>query len=266
MALTTGQILSFEAAGEGIQEGKPVILTGKSNGKTTVLHTALEVLGQRDERTGGISTSPKHPEDKVIDFFRVYFPPMPSLPNTMRQVLAFAKVRPKHCSADVVMQYDDFMRGMAKANRAVCLAVDNAELIPGRAYTVLKALNEYRDPLSRKTIGAGILIAGDITKLKNIPPSFLIRAKEVLIGKISEKEIVELIESLHPGQSQWFDRKAISQINLLRTTLQMKSVIDQTLYERRRYRLTNISEEAVAEKVLALPNEKDEHYRMALAA
>jgi hypothetical protein len=263
MALTSSQIESFRLAGEALQERKPVLLTGNSNGKTTILHSALEVLGQRDERTGGYSSNPKHPEDRTIDFHRVYIPSYATVPSMMRQIMTFAKIKPKGGAANVVMRFDEYMRDSAKNNRSVCLAVDNAEMLGPRAYTILKALHEYHDPISRKSIGTGLLIAGDITKLKRMPSSFMLRATEILVGKVGAQEIVELIDALHPGNSHWFDEGSIKRLIVCRTTLQMKSVIERCVADRKRYRLTQISPDLIEEKLADLPTDG---YKLALAA
>jgi len=261
--LTKTQIESFRDAGEALQERKPVLLTGNSNGKTTILHSALEVLGQRDEKTGFYSTNPRHPEDRTIDFYRVYLGYNSHLPQVMKMVLAFSGRKPKRFAADAVMQYDDFMREMSQKGRAVCLAVDNAELLPARAYTVLKALNEYHDPLTRKSIGAGLLIAGNITKLKKMPASFMLRAKEILVGRIGVDEITGLIEALYPHEIRWFGADAMKRIAVCNTTLQMKSVIERCVADRKRYRLTEIGRDMVEEKMSDLPNDG---YKLAQAA
>lgn len=264
MGLTRSQITQFRKVEEQIKARGIAWLTGGPNGKTKLLHQALEVLAGNDQRLvftpdgkvapQGYVSRRRHPEDAAIEYFpRIYFSRQALTPqHVMRQVLTHARIEHGNHTAQVVQAFDSLLLQAAKENRVLSLAVDNAELLPGGAFTILKALNEYHDPRSRRPIGMGVMIAGDTTNKKfweRIPPSFRVRCHEVLMDKIAPEEMPELIEAMHPGQSHYFDRAGLIKLAGLNSLVEMKRAIDASLAERKEYKYSTIGADLVDSKI-----------------
>jgi hypothetical protein len=257
MRLTKTQEEKFESMRDALQRRKPVLITGSSNGKTTLMHQALEVLGQRDERTGGYSSEPSHPEDFTIDYFtRIYFPSSDKITLTriMKQVLQFAgeHVPVNTGEALVVQLFDKFMTACANENRMVTLAIDNAELLPAKAYVVLKALHEYRDVKKRRTIGTGLMIGGTLKQLKRMPYSFQVRCHEVALSRITADEISDLIEALYPGRFRLFSANSIKSIAKCKTTSEIRELIEHCITYQSQYKLRSIEYDLVEERMAGM--------------
>lgn len=261
MQLTTSQQEQFATAQSALESGQPVLITGKSNGKTRLIHVALETLAQKVTRSSNGANVPeglylgrvRHSENKRIEFMtRAYLPTNNiTVPGMMKQVLAAHGELVPHGIPGAVKRFDEMVRSLADNGRMIALAIDNTELLSPKAFTVLKALNEYYDPARQRSVGVGLMLAATPKAMKRMPMSFLLRCAELRIGRVTNEEIAELIDALFPAKRHLFTPRAMQHLAKCETNLELRHVIERSIAEQSRYRLKEIDFDVVEEKIAA---------------
>lgn len=246
--LTPTQRRAFIEAQEALQNREIVFLRGSQNGRTLLANELQEVIAtERDGRT--MLRQRRHDEDRDIEFVTPIFGRSDNVNHTffMRQFVS--RYRTAHAWGSFQLQLAFLGKLLELADDGVvpCLVIDNAELLPRRAFTLLKWLNEIRDNRKRRNVGFSILMAGN---LANVPLEFVKHSTELSIGRVSREEIAQLIEAHHPGKSLVFDEKALTRIGQLPKTLDMMRAVNKSLQLARRDRHETITASMVEETLV----------------
>jgi len=247
--ITRSQTVLKDAAEESLRERKMVYLAGQPNGKTSIMWKIIGELAVDDKGSLIERIAPRRAGD-----YEVMILPKVTLPRSDRMTIQFlqrqilqacgdptAKTLPQYQLTD---KYISLMEGLRARRVIACVAIDNAELLPEKAFTVLKAMHELQ--IKGEKVGISVLIAGRYGKIR-MPGSFLQHCNEIQIGKIShDEEIRELIQTHFPTEVQNFSDPALRRITRhCETTLQVIRAARMAIAERRRLRDTEIDTETV---------------------
>jgi hypothetical protein len=241
MSLTIAQKGIINKAYESLKQREPVFLSGTRNGKTYSMYRLIEATDtmenriSRDEhkltrsRRGDVIK--RHAEDPELVFLEhVRFPRVDrmSTESVMRQVLQACGFPLSIRSMNVYEIRKAFVEALYAAresNEVYCLAIDNAENLPERAYTIIKEINELRH--RGKDIGLSVAISGYYEKMK-MPYWFHDMCHEIVVAKISDiADIRTFIENTYPAQAHLFGPAAIRQLQRCQTTGLMRKAIRQ---------------------------------------
>lgn len=247
--ITRSQTILKEEAEEALRHRKMVYLAGQPNGKTSIMWKIIGELAV-DEKGSLIEHIPakRSGENEVVILPKVAMPRADRLTivHVMRQVLQASGEKAGHhlSQYNLYEKYYGLMHELRKRRTIICIAIDNAELLGEKAFTILKHLNELQNRGER--IGISVLIAGRFGKIR-FPGSFLQHCDEIQIGKIShDEEIRELIQTHFPQEIGYFSDPALRRITRqCETTLQVIRAAKMAIAERKRLRDTEIGTETV---------------------
>lgn len=234
---------------EAIENREIVFLKGFSDGKTRIIN-ALQSVTQK--------SGPRHPENPRIEFFRHLqwaASDKISPAGIKRQVLYAAGMGYITLPHKLGKAWDEFLRASAKDGVVPTLAVDNAELLCEKAFSVIKDLNEHYEPRSKKNIGMAVVFAGRYGAIK-APASFLKFCYEVQVARISEHEVRELIENNFAGYADVFTDRALRALAALETTLDIHAVTRRSIQAKKELRMTLIDVDTIEEARVGLPRDK----------
>lgn len=223
-----------------------VFLSGQQNGKTRVFSRAQEQNAQMQGAKIVLRKRSSHVEDNDAVYVRdLTFPRSDkiTIPGFLRQVLITHDIKPKMYSVEVVAQYRKLLNEYRAKHQVMCFAFDNCELIPELGYTVLKYANEFRDDC--EDIGAAVLLSGVHSRMR-MPFEFWKRTVEISVGKIdSQQDIIQMIETHHPGMSRIFTQPALERIAGQRTTLEQMDAIRRAIQKAHKLRQDEIPMESI---------------------
>lgn len=210
----------------GLRSREIVSLWGKPNGKT---HTFWQVWLQHViANEGKAEIKRNHAENFTVEI----------LPNVKiggknlrtdsmkRQILETYGYRNARWMSDIDMrkEYRKLLDRLYDARIIPCIAMDNAELMPEKGYTILKELNEERTTKGKRG-GVAVLLAGEFSKRK-MPPNFWMHCTEINIGKVTAEEMTEFIADLVGAHyASGFKAPAIKRLLECGSTLEMSRYI-----------------------------------------
>ncbi|MEP7234514.1 MAG: hypothetical protein ABI778_04380 [Ignavibacteriota bacterium] len=183
MRLSQSQQELLDKAYAKLRRRDIVFFNGSANGKTQI----LDMLRWRaSSRAGGKLLGKSATDEKITlqileDIQRL--PRTDKLTSTaiMRLVLKSYGLPAYHSDiVDVERRYREHVMELQRANIMPVLALDNIEIFPKRAYTVLKELNEYR--YHGKKLGIAIALCGDLVRSKMTMP-FYEKTSEIAVDK-----------------------------------------------------------------------------------
>lgn len=208
-----------------LQAREMCVISGREDGKTRMHYHVVDALGEYDSSriSNHIKLASKHRENpEVIVLPNITFQrtAIVTAPWLMRQIL-------RHCgfmnvshlpSYELKDRFNEFLLDLYSKNIVLSVAVDNAELLSARAFTVLKELNELM--VDKKEVGIASLIAGQVMRMK-CDIAFLRHSTEIQLAKIGQNEIRDLLAAHFPSELQHFTDKAVQRISQEQTLLEM---------------------------------------------
>lgn len=246
MSLTTNQKQHILEAHEALKNRGMVFLAGRENGKTRIA-TRLQELKPVASGPGRFTLRARHEEDNEIEFVtNIFYGRSDKVtPYTfMRQILASQGIKPGYGFWEVTKSFENMLVENYERGRVIALAIDNAELLPERTYTVLKMLNEMRR--NKKDIGCAVLVSGRFEKMR-MPIPFLKRCTEIQVGPITAtSEIAQLIETHWPGEASGFTEEALRRVkSQCETTLEIREAISRIVRKKRVLAMDEVNLELV---------------------
>jgi hypothetical protein len=219
---------------EKIKNREMVYLAGGPNGKTMMVHYAIE---------SNRLVQAKHPEDNSIRFLKGLGygrSDVMTIYSVMRQVLQALSIKPAHGHWNLQKQFEDQLAERNAKREVVCISCDNSDLLPARAYTIFKHLNELR--VDQKNVGCAVLVAGQFSKMK-MPIEFFYRCTELKIEKLYPADLATLIDMHWPGMSRSFDEKAIECIlsNSNQSLLEARRHLELVIRKKREYDMDKVT-------------------------
>ncbi|HEY3875024.1 MAG TPA: hypothetical protein VGM92_06080, partial [Candidatus Kapabacteria bacterium] len=178
--LTSSQIKCMIPAQSALERREIVLLKGGSNGKTRIAFEMQEALGYQDSM--GRYRTKAHSENPTVEFVNIIVPGYQSTHETyfQREILRSIYGGAPYRSDEVQEKFRALLKdyanpAMDRGPRVICVVIDNAETMPGKAFGIIKSLNEKRGTVivkegqhkgERKWIGCSFLISGHYHKLK----------------------------------------------------------------------------------------------------
>lgn len=223
-AKTQKQIRSEVEA--GLRGREIVALWGKPNGKT---HTFWQVwLKYMIANEGKAEIKRNHDENFSVEILPNVKPSGKQLrvESMKRQILESYGYRNARYMADfdVRKEFRKLLDRLYDARVIPCIAMDNAELMPERAYRILKELNEERTSKGKRG-GVAVLLSGEFSKRK-MPPNFWMHCTEINIGKVTAEEMQEFIANLVGAHyAGGFKAPAIKRLLECSSSLEMRNLV-----------------------------------------
>jgi hypothetical protein len=211
--LTPTQTKILARATDKLRQRRIVFFNGGPNGKTEI----LEVVRMRSHVQPFKS---KHPEDfnlEILEDIR-RFPRSEKVTTTYMQRLILSAYG-EFTNAGLVTVENKFGKLMLSLRDKQILPVlvaDNIEVIPRRAYSVMKELNEYIYNGIR--CGISIALAGDMIHSR-MPLAFYQKSYEIDLAKISlTSDIAEILGHWFPEHARKFSQPVLEQFRRCSTT------------------------------------------------
>lgn len=246
MSLTSNQKEHLIECYDALKNRGLVYLSGAQNGKTRVITRLTE---SHIEQVGNRTTiRPRHSEDNEVVFVRdaFYLRSDKVTPCVyMRLILKSLGIRPEWGFFELLKQYERILwEDFYKQGKVLCIAVDNAELLCEKSYTVFKYLNEFRR--DRKDYGTACVLAGEFGKMR-MPIPFLKRTTEIRVGPITAvTDLAQMIETHYPGLASSFHDAALRKINSnYATTLEKRQAVAQVIRKMRTTRSDEVDVDLV---------------------
>jgi hypothetical protein len=123
-------------------------------------------------------------------------------------------------------RYTNLLLDLKEARIMPVLIQDGVEVMPGRAYSIYKLLNQYYH--KGEHIGIAHLLTGEFSKRK-MPPNFWNHISEVKIGKVLPEEVAEFMSEVAPRHKNLFTEAALKRLTTAPTTAEMKRLIRKSI-------------------------------------
>lgn len=241
---------------KSLQERQMTILTGREDGKTRVHYSVVGALGIYDQREiyrhiyphgeRPIVAKTQHSEDPdVIILPSVKLHSQTINPQrAIRQIMGSCGVSvPHYLSADALdRRWNDLLIDLYSRNIILAIAVDNAELLPGKAFGVIKELNELQ--VKKMDVGIAALIAGQTHRMK-CDLAFRRHSIEHQVGKITVEEMLQLVQTHFPIEAPSFTRPVLERISKEETVLDMIHLARRLVETKRENRLPKIDNDVL---------------------
>jgi hypothetical protein len=222
---------------DAIKRRQIAFLSGRPNGKTHVYHRAQEQVAVKSGSIYRLKPRDPHPEDNQIEFVTdIAFPQSSRIIATtiMRQVIGLYGLRVPQGTHMVIRRFRSLLEEFYHQDKILCIAFDNAELIPERGYSILKYMNEFR--YKGLDIGTAVLLSGEYARMR-MPYEFLKRTTEIPVGKLDAMEdVIALIETHFPGMRSMFTEQDLNVIQAYPTTIEQRDAAQRALQRARRLR------------------------------
>ncbi len=224
-----------------------------SDGKTTT----MDVLRSAFEKSNR-----KHEENYTLEFYtHLDWKRSDKLTTStiQRQILFQAGVDdPKnkwiHNAGQLWKAWKDFLERCEEKRIIPVIAIDNAEALCYRAYSVMKELNEYYHPKLKKRIGTAILFSGRYGEIK-APHSILHYCTEIFMTRITANEIDELLQFHFNSYSKIFTQDAMEELAMCETTLEIHSTSRRAIQFKKLYNKRLIDRTTIILAKDSLPRE-----------
>lgn len=232
-----------------LQEREIAVLKGREDGKTRmhyhVVNALAEYSSERIERHIFISSKQKQTDDVII------------LPNirfdrTTKVTEAWlSRQIMQHCGHksvkwlsgyELTEKFNEFLLELANKGVILAVAVDNAELLSERSFTVIKAMNEL--VIDKVEVGIAALLAGQVMKM-NCTPGFMRHTREFQVGKIGTEEIRDMLATHFPNEAGNITTRVIERIGQEETMLEMVQYTRKLIEISRDNKIRHINEEVI---------------------
>jgi hypothetical protein len=246
MSLTPTQRRNALDIQDGLKSRGIIFINGRNDGKTRIFSRVIENKFTPEGPRVAMQQRARHPEDQDIVFvIDAVFPRADKITITgmKRQILAAFGMSSMRMACHVETAFRELLVDHAKANKMICIAYDNAELIAAKGFTVLKHLNEIR--YDHKDVGVAILLSGEQSRMK-MPFAFYKRTVEIEVGRFNAAtDILALIDAKWPGMSGHFTPEALSAVQAHGTTLEMEAAARKAIRKMRSLRQDTVTRETV---------------------
>lgn len=237
MQLTSSQIETFRKIEKALRARKIVLLTGESNGKTTILQEFLTRYSNPKRVAISLSTRPSL--NSLVLCCPVHFADACRTrpQQAMKQVLKALGIDCKREHTQIQKAFILTMRQLERRGHLVAVLVDDCELLSSQALSALKIINEIRDPETLRSIGVSVLLSGNRTAYKAFGPNFLDRCVEVNLERLSKEELSDFAKSVSPDRTSRVSQETVEVLSRCQTTLQVKSILERAFEDQEELRL-----------------------------
>lgn len=236
-------------------ERKMVMLKGREDGKTRVHYSIVGALGIYDIRTihkhlyphgDQIVVPSRHTEDPEV----IILPGVRVSGYTIDASKAQRRVM-EHCGLGVARwcsqvelqtRWNKFLVDLYERNIVLSLAIDNAELLPGRAFGVIKELNEWQ--VEKMDVGISAMFAGQTHRMK-CDGAHLRHMTEFQVGKIGVEEMLQMVQTHFPIEAPSFTRPVLERIAKEETVLDMIHLARRLVETKKENRLPKIDNDVL---------------------
>lgn len=247
---TLSQRAISRAIHKGLTEREMVLLWGdKPDGKTHIFYSLLEKYSIGIDDDGKIRHSIKanHAENFRCEFLEGIEIPFRSdriEPDYIKKHIlqCYGEKSNNIRQLDLRTKYIALLRDLERNRIMPVIAVDGIEMLPSRAYTSIKMLNEQGS--KGKKMGPAFLLSGSFSKRK-LPPNFWLHCKEIQAGKVTAAEMEEFIEQIAPDKSRHFNQASLRKLAECDSTLEMAAKIRVALEYRAEQVLDKVTDDVI---------------------
>jgi hypothetical protein len=230
--LTKSQKVTLREIETGLQDREIVCLWGNvPNGKT---HIHSYLVGNYTiglENIGRAKIIPSHEENNTIEVLEgveiTTISEKIHIDRIKRNILEIYGEPFGGRLLDMHRRFINLLLDLKEAHIVPVLAQDGIEILPRRAYSIYKLLNQMYH--KGEHIGVGCLLSGDFSK-RRMPENFWLHIKEVKVGKVMAEEVQDFLSEVAPGHKHLFTTGALEKLATCPTTAEMRRLIRASVH------------------------------------
>lgn len=233
MQLTSSQIETFRKIEKGLLDRQIILLTGKSDGKSTIVQHAVQTYSGLSSPTRG----------DIAFCLPVFFPVSHrSTPQQlMRQVLQGVGINPAPGIRNTVNAFENLLYLLSKNSLVGCIAIDEFAL-SRQSFEAIKLINSYTTVSTSTCFGLAVLMSLRGKALERMPLGFRQRCLEVQLQRFTKKDVIQVCKKLIDTKLGLPSEEAIDTLTRCDSLLEVSNIICKALQDSQDLRLGHIDQ------------------------